>query len=211
MITCKPWNPVAIKNVEPKEESAIQKGASMYSKPWKKVNTIPNKMVNFKAIFALLKFFFNISWWDHVIDTPDESSKIVFNKGTLIGLKEWIELGGQDWPSSTVGEILLWKKAQKKETKNKISDAINKTIPVFKPFITRFEWFPWDVPSRWTSRHQEKATKSIIINDKPKNFIETLFIITKPDKTKQKAPFEAKIGQGLMSTRWKGLNLFIII
>jgi len=88
IMTCSPWNPVAIKNVEPKEESAIQKGASMYSKPWKNVNTIPSIIVNLSLVFALSKFFFNISWWDHVIETPDESNRIVFKKGTLIGLKE---------------------------------------------------------------------------------------------------------------------------
>jgi len=34
-----------------------------------------------------------------------------------------------------------------------------------------------------------------------RNFIETLFIITKPDITMQRAPFEARIGQGLTSTK----------
>jgi hypothetical protein len=33
MITCRPWNPVAMKNVDPNAESAIQKGASTYSNP----------------------------------------------------------------------------------------------------------------------------------------------------------------------------------
>jgi hypothetical protein len=31
--TWMPWNPVAIKNVDPKVESDIEKGASMYSNP----------------------------------------------------------------------------------------------------------------------------------------------------------------------------------
>lgn len=31
IITCSPWNPVAIKNVDPYAESAIVNGASMYS------------------------------------------------------------------------------------------------------------------------------------------------------------------------------------
>lgn len=31
MITCSPWNPVAIKNVDPYAESAIVNGASIYS------------------------------------------------------------------------------------------------------------------------------------------------------------------------------------
>jgi len=74
-----------------------------------------------------------------VIDTPEESSKMVFNKGILIGLNEITDNGGQDWPNSTVGEILLWKKAQKKEAKNKISETMNKIMPVFNPFITKYE------------------------------------------------------------------------
>ena len=32
--TCKPWNPVATKNVLPNEESEIVKGASTYSRSW---------------------------------------------------------------------------------------------------------------------------------------------------------------------------------
>lgn len=64
---------------------------------------------------------------------------MVLRRGILIGLKGLTAKGGQFWPSSTVGEILLWKKAQKKETKNRISDVMNKIIPVFKPFITRSE------------------------------------------------------------------------
>jgi hypothetical protein len=33
IITCRPWKPVAIKNVDPYTASAIQKGASKYSSP----------------------------------------------------------------------------------------------------------------------------------------------------------------------------------
>lgn len=36
-ITCNPWNPVAIKKVEPYTESAIVKDASKYSIAWKQV------------------------------------------------------------------------------------------------------------------------------------------------------------------------------
>lgn len=77
-----------------------------------------------------------------MILTPEDNNKIVFKRGILIGLKEMIEDGGHACPNSIVGEILLWKKAQKKEAKKRISDAINKTIPVFSPFITKSEWLP---------------------------------------------------------------------
>jgi hypothetical protein len=36
-----------------------------------------------------------------------------------------------------------------------------------------------------------------------------LFIMTNPEATRQKAPLDAKRGQGLISTRWKGLNFAI--
>jgi len=44
-----------------------------------------------------------------------------------------IPFGGQIDPISTEGDILLWKKAQKKATKKKISDTINKITPYLKP------------------------------------------------------------------------------
>jgi myosin-crossreactive antigen len=83
-----------------------------------------------------------------VIDTPEDRSRIVFSSGILIGLKDMIDRGGHACPNSTVGEILLWKNAQKNEMKKNTSDEINNTIPVFNPFITRFEWCPWFVDSR---------------------------------------------------------------
>lgn len=211
IITCKPWNPVAIKNVEPKVESAIQKGASMYSNAWNTVKTAPRMIVKKRDIFAFLKFFFSISWWDHVMDTPEDNNRIVFSRGILIGLKETIDIGGQACPNSTVGEILLWKKAQKKDTKNRISDEINNTIPVFKPFMTMSEWLPCVAPSRWISRHHEYATINVRIKEYKVNFMDTLFIITNPESTIQRALFEANKGHGLTSTKWKGLNLFVII
>jgi len=94
MITCKPWNPVAIKNVDPKDESAIENGASLYSNPWNKEKIPPKEIVKINASLALLKFLFSISWWDHVIETPDDKRRIVFRRGILIGLNEVIDRGG---------------------------------------------------------------------------------------------------------------------
>jgi len=117
IITCKPWNPVAIKNVEPKEESDIQNGASIYSNPCKKEKITPRQIVKIKAILDLLKLFFSISWCDHVTVTPEDKSKIVFIRGILIGLKAKIVIGGHACPNSIVGEILLWKKSSKEWNK----------------------------------------------------------------------------------------------
>lgn len=155
MITWRPWNPVAIKNLDPKEESAIENGASAYSNAWNAEKIIPKNTVNVNEIFDLLKLFFSISWWDHVTVTPEERRRIVFRSGIPMGLNGWIDKGGHLCPNSIVGEILLWKKAQKKDTKKNTSDVINRIIPVFSPFITIPEWFPWVVDSRCTSRHHE--------------------------------------------------------
>ena len=71
-----------------------------------------------------------------MIEIPDDSRRIVFSSGILIGLNGRIELGAHDCPNSITGEILLWKNPQKKEVKNITSDAINRIIPTFRPFIT---------------------------------------------------------------------------
>jgi len=58
---------------------------------------------------------------------------IVFNRGTWKGLKTIIPNGGHRLPISTLGDSLLWKKAQKKLKKKNTSDTINKAIPQRKP------------------------------------------------------------------------------
>jgi len=83
-----------MKKVEPNEESAIENGASLYSNPWNKEKMAPREIVRVNANLALLKFLFNISWWDHVIDTPEDNNRIVFNSGIFIGLNEVIDRGG---------------------------------------------------------------------------------------------------------------------
>jgi len=52
--TCKPWNPVAIKKVEPKEESVIEKGASIYSNICNTEKTTPIKTVKNNDVFTFL-------------------------------------------------------------------------------------------------------------------------------------------------------------
>ena len=106
-ITCNPWNPVAIKNLEPKVVSEILKGASQYSNPCKIEKATPKMIVIVKACVLGLNCFFNISWCAQVTVTPEDRSSTVLSNGILIGLNGWILLGGHTCPSSTVGEILL--------------------------------------------------------------------------------------------------------
>lgn len=133
---------MVIKKILPKEESDIQKGASMYSNPCSIVKIIPRVIVIIKEITDLEKFFFSISWCDQVTVTPEDNNRMVFIRGILIGLKVLIDMEGQFCPNSIVGEILLWKNAQKKDTKKRTSDTINRTIPIFSPFITSDECIP---------------------------------------------------------------------
>ena len=77
----------------------------------------------------------------------------VLRRGIWNGLKAWIPAGGHIVPSSTAGDSLLWKKAQKNEKKNRTSEVINRIIPHCSPMTTRVVCRPWYVPSRVISRH----------------------------------------------------------
>jgi len=48
-----------------------------------------------------------MAWWLQVMETPEDSKIMVFSSGTFIGLKDTIDLGGQFWPISMFGLILL--------------------------------------------------------------------------------------------------------
>lgn len=88
-----------------------------------------------------------------MIDTPDARRMAVLSRGTDMGLRGIIPVGGHVHPSSNVGESLLWKKAQKKAEKNMISEVINKSMPHSIPRWTLSVWNPFIVLSRMVSRH----------------------------------------------------------
>lgn len=153
IITCRPWNPVAIKNVEPYTESANENGASKYSKPWRAVKYNPRITVIIRP-FLVCEWLFSINLWcAQVTDTPEERRITVFNKGIWKGLNAEIFLGGHSIPISIAGANLEWKKAQKNETKNNTSDVIKSIIPRRMFVSTSVAWWPWRVASRDTSRH----------------------------------------------------------
>ena len=74
--------------------------------------------------------------------TPEASKIIVLRRGTWKGLKGVTPAGGHCNPISIEGARLLWKKAQKNEKKNKISEVINKIIPHRNPFDTMWVCSP---------------------------------------------------------------------
>jgi len=144
-----------------------------------------------------------------VTDTPDDNKIIVFSSGMFIGLNILTPRGGHLTPKSGVGEILLWKNAQKNEKKNKISDTIKKITPNLIPIITFIGWEPSKFDSRNTSRHHWIEAKMVVSKHIRRG---TLFlyclkmivecIIPMADK-------EATKGHGLSETIWNGWIFFI--
>lgn len=104
-----------------------------------------------------------ILWWLHVTVSPEVNKIVVLSRGTPNALNVSIPVGGQTSPTSTVGESLMWKYAQKKEKKNITSEVMNKIIPHRILFWTEYEWCPWRVASRLTSRHHWVDVKTIVI------------------------------------------------
>lgn len=84
----------------------------------------------------LARLFSNRLWWAHVTVTPEANSTAVFRSGTLNGFRGVIPAGGQQHPSSGVGDNLLWKNAQKNAKKNNTSEVINRIIPQRSPLVT---------------------------------------------------------------------------
>jgi len=210
MITCNPWNPVATKKVLPYAESEMENSACIYSIAWSNVKYAPKRQVIIRDRLEFFMFFLIISLWVQVTDTPDLTKIIVFNKGTFIGLKELMYLGGQFNPISILGEILEWKYAQKNEKKNKTSEVINRIIPIFNPFEIIEKCEPCFVVSAIIFVHQKKADVVKITVNKIK-FIFKLFV--NPHKIYDTMFHEIKafkIGHGLGVIIWNGWKYFVI-
>jgi len=126
-------------------------------------------------------------------------------------LKAITSCGGHLMPNSTLGEILLWKNAQKNEVKNNTSDTINNNIPTCNPTVTWLLWFPCSIVSENTFFHHLKEVKVKMpkVIDNVKLFL--LFIHKIIDNVKQRAEIEPIKGQGLFSTMWYGWNFFSIL
>ena len=169
--TCNPWKPVATKKVDPKTESAMENEVSKYSIPCNKVKKAPNRTVNVRPFKAWSLSPFTILWWAQVTVAPELSKTAVFKRGTPNGFNAWTPLGGHITPISIEGDKLLWKKAQKKEKKNKISDTMKRINPIFKPFTVATVWKPKNVLSLTTSFNHRNITNDILIRPKYRIFI----------------------------------------
>jgi hypothetical protein len=154
---------------------------------------------------VVCEWLFSIKlWWAQVTVTPEDNKIAVFSKGTWNGLKVKIFIGGQFFPSSIVGERLLWKNAQKKLIKKKISEIINKIIPHRNPIDTELVWRPWKVPSREISRHHWYIVNKVIKFPKIKRFTLYWWNHFVNPAVRVKAPMAPVKGHGLKSTKWNG-------
>jgi hypothetical protein len=191
---------VATKNVDPYAESAIVKGASKYSYACNAVKYKPSNTVKNKPWVACVALFSNRPWCTHVTVTSEASRIAVFSKGTCIGLNVWFPVGGQVDPSSIVVDSLLWKNAQKNNTKNRISDTINRIIPHRRPFVTIFVCNPWYVSSRVTSRHHCIIVNTVMITPIPIRLLSYWWnLLISPIKVSI-APIAPVSGHGLLFT-----------
>ena len=200
-----------MKNVDPYAESEMVKEASQYSRAWRDVKYKPRITVTISPVKACEWLFSIRLWWAHVTVTPDANRIMVFRRGTWKGLNAIIPAGGHWRPISIDGAKLLWKKAQKNEKKNKISDVINKIIPHRRPLDTTRVWSPWWVPSRLISRHHWIQVRIRAHTPNANKFmLNSWNHFTIPDVIIKAARAPVR-GHGLWSTRWNGWFLLIII
>jgi hypothetical protein len=161
-----------------------------------------------RLVFACAKLLLMIAWCVHVIVAPDETRMAVFKRGILSGLNVIIPVGGHNLPTSILGARLMWKKAQKNDRKNMISDVMNKIIPSFRLFITTVGWYPWNVASRVTSRHHWIDERSITATASVMEFFvewnHKIILVVSNSVLKIDV-----IGHGLCSTMWNEWKFFI--
>ena len=141
----------------------------MYSKACNAVNIKPKNTVKVKPLVASSLSPLTILWCAQVTVAPELSKIAVFRSGTENGFNGSIPNGGQHTPISTAGERLLWKKAQKNETKNNTSETINSKNPIFNPLTVALVWKPWYVDSLTTSLNHKK--RQILMDTNPNNKI----------------------------------------
>jgi len=98
--TWKPWNPVIIKNKEPKTLSRILKGEDIYSRYWHNIKIKPNNTVKAKPITEERRQPNTKARWAHVTVAPEDNKIIVFIKGKPQALMLVMWIGGQTLPSN---------------------------------------------------------------------------------------------------------------
>lgn len=165
---------------------------------------MPRHTVIIRAWIVFIRLFSRRLWCAHVTVTPDASKTAVLRRGTLNGLRGYTPDGGQQQPSSGVGDRLLWKNAQKKAKKNRTSDVINKIIPHRRPVVTYEVWWPINVPSRITSRHHWIIDAIIKIADIIRHDVPCPWNHLAIPIARVRAPIDDVKGHGLYSTKWKG-------
>lgn len=142
---------------------------------------------------------------------PDLKRIMVFKRGTWLGLKGEIPMGGHCDPSSGAGLSLMWKNAQKNDKKKNTSEIINRIMPHRRPLAVNIECRPWKELSRAMSRHHWKEMSVIIISLKIRRIgLEVCIHFVRP-VVSIRDPRAAEMGHGLWSTMWNECLLLISI
>lgn len=202
--TCRPWNPVAIKNVLPYTLSDMENEDIAYSMAWRAIKYTPSTTVITSLLIASNQCSSIIAMCAQVIVAPLDSKIVVFRRGTSNGLIVEIPVGGHTLPTSILGLKEEWKKAQKKAKKKNTSEEINNTMPIRRPFSTLSVCAPRWVPSRVTSRHHKYMVIRVRTNPRRMRLASYLCIQEAIPPTRHSLPIEPVRGQGLISTRWNG-------
>lgn len=103
----------------------------------------------------------NNNLWHQVKITPEYTKMPVLSRGKASHCMVNISAGGQIPPIKIDGQRVKWKKAQKKEKKNIISEAINSFIPNKILSWTLKVWLPSKVASVTISEsHRDRVRQS---------------------------------------------------
>jgi len=124
---------------------------------------------------------------------------MVFNKGKPQGSIVWINKGGQTQKRATDGDKLKWKKAQKKETKNIISEIIKSNIPALKPLRTKSVCLPVSASSiTWRNQlYIENKRTDKGKRKKPEGHLQATFQEPIIESSNEAKDNEVQIGQAL--------------
>jgi len=202
--TCKPWNPVATKNVDPKTLSLIVKEEMKYSIAWRKVKYTPRRIV---TTHGTNHWELPIKlWWAQVTLTPDLSRIKVLSKGPWKGLKAVSINGGHTPPTSWAGVKEEWKNVQKKAAKKQTSLRMKRSIPNLSPSTIKGEYSPPTDSDTTSNHHANIWTRRMIIimkkNTAVLNLNQNKKLASRPNPVTL-----VQTGHGDILTKWVGVKI----
>lgn len=202
--TCNPWNPVAMKNVDPKTLSLIVKEEMKYSIAWSKVKYNPRTIV---TAHGTNHWELPIKlWWAQVTLTPELRRIRVLSRGPWKGLNAVSMNGGQTLPTSCAGVKEEWKNVQKKAAKKQTSLRMKRSIPNLSPSTISGEYSP-PTDSDTTSYHHANIWINRTTMIIKKNIADLYLNQNKNLDNKPNPVILVQTGQGDILTKWVGVKM----